>query len=325
MRHSDPHMKTAGFPPTREKDLMIVFSYYRAMKDRLRCSVVGLFLLFVVGKDPNAQISIPDDLQRTVSLPSPAQRIISLAPSITETLFAIGAGDQVAGVTDFCDYPEEARTKPRVGGITNPSVETIVSLNPDLIILSMEGNVAEDFARLDALGIPVFVTNSRTVQSIHKSIANLGMLTGKSGEADRLIRYMRSREDSVIFRARTTKKRGALFFVSLQPLIVVGSGTFLNELMQLAGAVNLASSEPLTYPTISREAVITGDPEVILVTSDLLSDPENLVKVFPEWRQLSAMRNKNIFSIDADVVSRPGPRVVDALERLSDILHRRSK
>jgi iron complex transport system substrate-binding protein len=282
-------------------------------------------LLFVPAKFQSAQITIRDELKRTVTLPSAATRIVSLAPSITETLFAIGAGDAVAGVTDFCNYPEGANSKTRVGGVINPSVETIVSLNPDLIILSMEGNLAEDFAVLETLGVPAFVTNPRTLQGIHASIADLGELTGRVNEAAVLIRTMRSREDSVISLARTRKKKGTLLFVSVQPLIVVGRGTFLNELMELAGAVNLASSSPMTYPAISREAVIAADPEIILMMSGFLSDPENLMKIFPEWQGLSAMRENNVFTIDQDIASRPGPRAVDVLEILFDILHTQAK
>ena len=187
------------------------------------------------------QIEILDDLNRTVSLPSSAQRIVSLAPSITETLFAIAAGNQAVGVTDYCNYPKEATAKAHVGGITNPSIETIVSLQPDLIILSMEGNVREDFEKLLGFGIPVFVSNPRTLHGIYKSIEDLGILTDRTEEAAQLVHSMQAREESVIRTVPKTKKR-TLLIVSLQPLIVVGGGTFLSELLSIAGAMNLAGS-----------------------------------------------------------------------------------
>lgn len=270
------------------------------------------------------QIEILDDLNRTVSLPSSAQRIVSLAPSITETLFAIAAGNQVVGVTDYCNYPKEATAQARVGGIINPSIETIVSLQPDLIILSMEGNVREDFEKLLSFGIPVFVTNPRTLHGIYKSIEDLGILTDRTEEAAQLVHSMQARQKSVIRAVPKTKKR-TLLIVSLQPLIVVGGGTFLSELLSIAGAMNLAGSASSTYPMYSRETVIAEDPEVLIVMSDVLADETMLLAQFPEWEMLAAVRNNQIHRVNSDIVSRPGPRAVDGLERLFHFLHGRQE
>jgi len=267
------------------------------------------------------QISLVDDLQRAVIIPAPARRVVSLAPSITETLFAIGAGGQVVGVTDYCTFPPEAKTKTSVGGIVNPSMEAIVAAKPDLIVVSMEGNVRDDFARLQELGVPVFVTNPRTLEGIHKSIADLGALTGRIDSSATVVQMMRTREDSVVTHARARMKKGVLLFVSLQPLIVVGGRTYLNELLGLAGAVNLAADAPSTYPTISREAVLADMPDVLLFMSDVVASPENLLKLYPEWRTLEAVQSNHIFFLDADIVSRPGPRAVDALESLYRTIH----
>lgn len=267
------------------------------------------------------QISFVDDLQRAVIIPAPARRVVSLAPSITETLFAIGAGGQVVGVTDYCTFPPEAKTKTSVGGIVNPSMEAIVAAKPDLIVVSMEGNVRDDFARLQELGVPVFVTNPRTLEGIHKSIADLGALTGRIDSSATVVQMMRTREDSVVTHARARMKKGVLLFVSLQPLIVVGGRTYLNELLGLAGAVNLAADAPSTYPTISREAVLADMPDVLLFMSDVVASPENLLKLYPEWRTLEAVQSNHIFFLDADIVSRPGPRAVDALESLYRTIH----
>lgn len=285
-------------------------------------SFVLVFLLsFTHHVSGFVHIEILDDLDRTVSLPSPAQRIVSLAPSITETLFAIGAGNQVVGVTDYCNHPEEATSKSRVGGITNPNIETIVSLRPGLIILSMEGNVREDFDKLLSFGIPVFVTNPRTLQGIHKSIEDLGILTGKTEEAAQLVHSMKAREESVI-RAVPQRKKKTLLIVSLQPLIVVGGGTYLSELIRLAGGMNLASSASSTYPMYSRETVVAEDPDVLIIMSDILSDQSMLLTLFPEWKMLTAVQSNQIYRVDADIVTRPGPRAVDGLESLYKIFHK---
>ena len=282
--------------------------------------IIFSVLLLAVSYPAFSQISFVDDLNRTVTLSSPAKRIVSLAPSITETFFAIGAGNSVVGVTDYCNYPPEAKTKQRVGGVVNPSIETIVSLKPDLIVLSMEGNVREDFKKLTSFGIPVFVTNPRNLQGIYTSIEQLGTLTGRKETADRLVKSLRSRADSVHAIVVKGKRRSVLVFVSLQPIIVVGQNTFFAELIELAGGMNAVKKGASTYPTYSREAVLKSNPDVLIFMSDILANPANLVTLFPEWTKLNAYRHKRIFRIDADIVSRPGPRAVDGIETLHDLL-----
>ena len=282
--------------------------------------IIFSVLLLAVSYPAFSQISFVDDLNRTVTLSSPAKRIVSLAPSITETLFAIGAGNSVVGVTDYCNYPPEAKTKQRVGGVVNPSIETIVSLKPDLIVLSMEGNVREDFKKITSFGIPVFVTNPRNLQGIYTSIEQLGTLTGRKETADRLVKSLRSRADSVHAIVVKGKRRSVLVFVSLQPIIVVGQNTFFAELIELAGGMNAVKKGASTYPTYSREAVLKSNPDVLIFMSDILANPANLVTLFPEWTKLNAYRHKRIFRIDADIVSRPGPRAVDGIETLHDLL-----
>jgi iron complex transport system substrate-binding protein len=269
-------------------------------------------------------ISVVDDLNRTITILSSPGRIVSLAPSITETLFAVGADDQIVGVTDYCNYPEEAKLKTRVGGVINPSIETIISLKPDLIILSMEGNVREDFNELVSFGIPVFVTNPRTLSGIHKSIGDLGTLTGHAEQAAHLVQMMLAREDS-LRSAALGRKRKVLFIVSLQPLIVVGSKTFVAELLDLAGGLNIGGTSSSTYPTYSREAVVAENPEVLLVMSGIVAEPRDLIRLFPEWERIDAIRTQSVFTLDADIVSRPGPRAVNALETLSHIFHGEQK
>jgi len=267
-----------------------------------------------------AQVTLLDDIHRSVSLPSSAQRIVSLAPSITETLFAVGAGGRVVGVTDFCNYPPAARRVPHVGGMTNPTIETIIRLKPDLVVLSMEGNVRDDFRRLTSLGIPVFVTNPRTLEDIYRSIVQIGQLTGMTDSAARVVEHLRGREQAA--RAGTGKTPArALMVVSIQPLIVAGRNTFIHELLDAAGAVNLAAYATGNYPAYSRETLIANNPDVIFVTSDVLADVADLPRMFPEWRIVSAVRHNRVFRVDADMMTRPGPRAIDALATLVHLLH----
>ncbi len=280
------------------------------------------FALCLLGSSMTvAQVTVTDDLHRTVSLRTPAQRIVSLAPSITESLFAIGAGFQVVGVTDYCNYPSEAKLKPHVGGMTTPSIETIAALRPDLILVSMEGNLREDFANLTALGVPVAVTNPRSMEGIYGSLSMLGTLTGHADSAAHLIVGLRDRQHAIV-RSNPARAPRALLLVSLQPLIAAGDRTFITELLTLAGARNVAAGLKMTYPTLNREAVVRDDPDVIFVMSDVLSTPDALEQMYPEWKRLSAVRNHRVHRIDADIVSRPGPRAVDGLQLLSSFIHR---
>jgi iron complex transport system substrate-binding protein len=280
---------------------------------------IAPILLFHAGL--HAQINVVDDLRRTVTLPHPAERIVSLAPSITECLFALGAADQVKGVTDFCNYPPEAGLKPHVGGMINPSIEAVVGLEPDLIVLSMEGNIREDFRRLTSFGTPVFVSNPRTLEGIYGSLRALGTLTGKEESARRFVAGLTSRENAIRSAAEGKPPVRVLLFVSVQPLMCAGSNTFIDELLRVAGGMNIASRAHGTYPPYSRENVITDDPEVIIVTSDILARGAALTALFPEWGSVDAVRKGRVFRIDADIVSRPGPRALDALEKLFHILH----
>jgi len=265
------------------------------------------------------ELSLRDDLGRQVSLDAPAKRVVSLAPGLTESLFAIGAGDEVVGVTTYCTYPPEALSRQSVGGMTTPSVEAITALSPDLVVATVEGNVREDVLTLERIGIPVFVTNPRTLEGIRRSLTQLGTLTGHEEEAIRLAGTLKDREDSLREKAPLPPVR-ALLVLALRPLVVAGSGTFLDDLMRTAGAENLGASSVGSYPTISRESVAARDPEVLMLLSDAVRDTARLLEEFPEWRTMTAVREGRLVILDSDLLSRPGPRAVEALAQLSSVL-----
>lgn len=282
------------------------------------------FVLLLLWSPLSAQIRVVDDLDRTVTLSHPAERVVSLAPSITETLFAVDAGTQVVGVTDYCNFPAEARTKPRVGGVINPAIETIVGLKPDLVIMTVEGNDRRDFDKLQELGLTVFVTNPRSLEGILASIEDVGALTGRADTAHRLVQRLRARARQIAERVAGLPKPSVLMIVSVQPLIVVGRGNFIAEVLERAGGRNAALSAVSSFPVYSREAVLKDDPDMFIFTCAVLPDSTELVQLFPEWSNLKAVRRGAVFHIDADIISRPGPRIVEALEILYRILHTNS-
>ncbi len=307
-----------------EKFVFLAFRYeerYILGNSFMSLLLRSLILLISLSAAVHSQEVVVDDRGEALQISQPARRIISLTPGVTETLFAIGAGDQVIAVTDYCNYPEEAKTKQKIGGVINPNIEAIVALEPDLIVLSMEGNVREDFTKLKQLNLALFVTNPRTLPGIHKSLLDLGMLTGHKAEAQSVVASMREHEDSIVFRGMEWKKRGILLLVSLQPIIVAGGGTFLDHLISLAGGVNLAANAATAYPALSREAIVGYHPETIIVMSDAIGDLANFSAMYPEWKHVPAVQNGKVFSIDSDISSRPGPRAVEALEKLFSIIH----
>lgn len=288
-----------------------IFSHGRAL----------LVAALILSPAARAGLRVTDDLGRIVELPAPARRVVSLAPSLTESLFAIGAGGDVVGRTIYCNYPAEALSVPTVGGMTNPGIESIVARRPDLIVVSMEGNTPDDFRRLTSLGIPLYVSNPRTLEDIYRSLDRLGVLTGRGEQAGHLVDSLRRRERELRAMARP-RPLSALVLVSLQPLMAAGGNTLLNELLTLAGARNPAASLPGHYPAISREVVVANPPDVLFVTSDLPSDTGSLTSLFPEWKRLRAVREGRVYSLDADIVSRPGPRSLEALHAIIECLPR---
>lgn len=272
-------------------------------------------------KPIQGSISRTDDVGHTVVLQHKPQRIISLAPSITETLFALGLDSSVAGVTDYCDYPPSAKLKARVGGIMDPDIERIVSLRPDLVFMSGSGNMKSDYDKLTSFGIAVFVSYPHTIEDIFKSISDIGILTSTMPRADSFLRELRFRKSALVNQAAAKPKRSVLMLLSLSPIVAIGAGTFLDEMITLANGENIAHTTTTAYPLLSREEILRRQPDVIIATSDIVHSSSDILSTYPEWKTLSAIRNKRVGIVDASIVSRPGPRIIDGLEAIVKAVH----
>jgi iron complex transport system substrate-binding protein len=258
-----------------------------------------------------------DMLGRPVSLPERPVRVVSLAPSITETVYAVGAGDRLVGVTDHCDYPPEAARLVRVGGIATPSFEAILALRPDVVLATSESNRAEDVRRLAALGLTVYVIRPVDFGSVLESIERLGAVLGRPREAAAVADGMR-REAAAVARAVAGAPRPrVLYVVWTDPLIAPGRGTLLTELIGRAGGDSITAAEPLAYPRLSLETVVERRPEVVLVGRRRAGGqaPQALE---PLGR---ALRDVPIRAVDEDLLHRPGPRMVQALRELARAIH----
>ena len=265
--------------------------------------------------------SFVDDTGRKISLAKTPVRIVSLAPSITETLFAIGAGGQVAGVTQFCDFPPEASKKPKVG-YANPNLESLVALQPDLILAPKEFLKPDLLTSLDNLHIPLFLLSGETVESIYLQIETIGRMTNHQAEAAALVMDVRRQITTVKQRVQGQPPVRVLYVLNSQPLITVGAGSFIDQLIGLAGGLNIAVKSGVPYPRLSMEAVLAEDPEVLVFPvgqAEGISEGEQ--QAWHQWPSLSAIKHARTHQISADLLNRPGPRIGQALERLAALLH----
>jgi len=269
----------------------------------------------------NAGFTVTDDMARTVSFEKPPARIISLAPSLTEVCFAIDSGATLVGVTQYCNYPPEARNKPSIGGMVSPNFEKIAELNPDLILVTVEGNSREDFAKLESLGYRLFVTNPRTIEDIYRSILTIGKILGRDSTAAQLVQSLEEREKTIWSLVKNEKKPKVFAIISMKPLMTAGPTTFMHQLIEKAGGANIASKASLPYPIYNREEVLLQQPEYLVVTTDAVYSLHALYTEFPEWEHLPAVRKRHVLMVNADLVTRPGPRIIQGLEILARVFH----
>ncbi len=295
------------------------------MKRSLTFALLITILLLAACK-PVAPQTYTDFLQREVTLTQPAQRIVSLAPSNTELLFAVGAGEQVVGREDFSDYPAEALELPSVGGsMGDYNLEAIVALQPDLVLLT-ELHSPELVHALEGLGLTVYyLGNPVVLEDLYANIEIVGKLTGHEDEAAALVADLTSQVSKVDELVETTATRPVIFYEldATDPAKpwTAGPGTFVDQLVSRAGGVNLGSSLEGAWVQISQEELIIQDPDMIFLGDAAYGTTPEQVASRAGWENLQAITKGQIFSFDDDLVSRPGPRLVDGLVEFARLLH----
>ena len=273
-------------------------------------------------KDEAGRMEVKDETGRVVRIPQPVRRIVSLAPSVTEILFALGLGDRVVGDTDFCNYPPEAKQKVRIGGPVNPSIEAIAALHPDLVVASREINRLESVHSLERLGIAVYDTDPRNVEEVLSSTERLGELLGARDAASLLTANLRRRLAEVDQRLAGLPPKNVLMVVWLDPLMSVGRNAFLGDALRRAGAHSVIDS-PQPWPTIDLEEVARLQPEYLIFSNDNAQQVQRElteVQERPGWRRLDAVRNRR-FIVLSEAISHPSPRLVDGIEQLARALY----
>lgn len=267
-------------------------------------------------------MTVTDMAGREVTIPAGPQRIISLAPHITEILYALGLGDRVVGITEFCNYPPEAAEKPKVGGFSDVSVEKVVEQNPDLILVASI-HMAQVLPELEKLGLPVLVMDAHDMPGVLDQIRLVGKITGQDEAAEALTAQMQARADAVA-KAVEGRPRPRVYWELDSTLWTVGPGSFVQDLIERAGGENIAADAEMAWVQLSAETIIARDPEVIFLADHPYGETKESVMARSGWEKISAVVNGRIVELtqeQGDMVSRPGPRVVDALELIAKALH----
>ena len=269
-----------------------------------------------------AQRVFVDELDRKVVVPDVPRRIVSLAPNITEILYALNLGGRIVGVTRFSDYPEEAKQKSKVGTYVNFNIEKIVSLQPDLIIATYGGNPKAAILRLEKLGFPVYVTKAKTVKDVLNVIEDIGTVTDTRERAATIVNRLKKRIRGVTDRIRNAPRPLVFLQINAKPLMTVGAGSFHNQIIDLAGGRNLAEGSSARYPRYSIEDVLQRGPDYILISTMDRSDLFEQQKAdWMRWQNIPAVRNNRICFIDSDLIDRASPRIVDGLEEMAKLIH----
>lgn len=262
-----------------------------------------------------------DDLGRKIYLAKSPQRVVSLAPSVTEILYALGAADRVIAVTQFCDYPPEAALQPKVGG-ARPSIESLVALQADLVLTPRAFVDPDLIDKLEQLKITTYVMEAKTVEEVLSHLLTIGRILDRSAAATQLTVELRRRIQLVKERTAGLPKPRLLYVLNSDPLMTVGPGSFIHHLIELAGAENVGAMTGQAYPRISMDYVLKQDPEVLIFPVGALEGiPEKEQDQWQRWQGMSALRTKRFYQIDSALMDRPGPRIVEGLERLAAMLH----
>jgi iron complex transport system substrate-binding protein len=268
-------------------------------------------------------LRLTDDTGRAVAVPQPVRRIVSLAPNLTETLFALGLGDRVVGVTDFCDYPPEATTREHVGGPVSPNLEKIAQLRPDLVLATRSGgNRLSTVQSLETLGLAVFTTDPHSVDEVISSAERIGEVAGAAGQGRMVGDGLRRRLADVAERLAGSKRATVLLVVWPDPLITVGRNTFIADALLRAGAENVIQTAQ-DWPNASLEEVARRQPAYLVFASDHSEESNRQIAEISGrtgWRNLDAVRNGRIILL-SESIARPAPRLVDEIERLARALH----
>jgi len=255
----------------------------------------------------------------TAAEPGP-QRVVSLAPSTTETIFALGFGDRLVGVTTSCDYPADARKIPKIGGFMSPSLETIAAKRPGLVIGVSSATDPAKARAMERLGLKVTLISLASVNDILSSIKSIARLLGSPEAGEKLVGKITLQMDQVKERVALAPRRSALFLVGLRPLIAVGGKNFIDELITLAGGKNIAGDAAQPWLNLPDEYVVAKAPQVI-IEAGMGSERDQFSQHWADLKSIPAVQHRRVYRYPSDKILRPGPRIGEGLEEIARLLH----
>ena len=292
---------------------------------RITALFTALLLLLLFAAGGVSAVTITDDLGVTVTIENPPERIVSLSPANSEILFALGLDEKIVGVTEYCTYPEAALSKEKIGGFSTVNIEKVSVLNPDLIVAA-DGNSEETVAHLRELGFTVITINADTIDTTLDDILLLGKATGADDEAEALVSSMKEDLAEIAEKTSAEEKPTILHCMWTDPLWVSGSATFQDEMITAAGGINAAAAEE-GWVALTMEKFLTMNPDIIVVDSGngMGVGADDALRDFflkdPRMQSLSAVQNERVYVVNADIIDRGGPRIVEGVEALAEIAH----
>jgi iron complex transport system substrate-binding protein len=310
-----PHYKRILFPPGAWRVVLTVL-------------LTGLLLAGLAcraktpnGPDAGATRQVVDEGGRSLIVPAKIDRVVSLAPNLTEVVFAVGAGDKLVGVTSYCDYPEAARKIAKVGDTIQPNIEAIVALHPQIVLVSTSSQLEAFVQKMREQNIAVYVTDPHDLEGIFRTIANVGDLLGVKENATRELEKLRARASVVEAKVKTEPPVSVFFQLSREPLYTIGKDAYVTDLIRRAGGESVTRDVPGAFPTYSAEAALAARPEAIVMTSGDSMGGKINARVAESLLRSPAVVNGRVYEINGDLLSRPGPRTVDGVEQMAKALH----
>lgn len=299
------------------------------MKKRFIVLVIVAAILLAAGcsrpQQPDTPVEIPDSRGVDVTIDKEPERIVSLAPANTEILYALDAGDKIIAVSEYCNYPEDTAGKTKLPTGEKLDMENLISLKPDLVIASYMSVMEDQFRQLEDAGVKVFVTRANNLSETYESIEEIGKIIGREKEAETLVKNMKDGFDNII--EEVEGKVSPTVYVEVSPLEwglwTCGNNTFIQELLDIVGAKNVFGDVE-GWAEVSEEQVISRNPDFILTTASPLTgidDPIGEISSRANWSGLDAVKNQRIMMLESDMITRPGPRLLDAAKELVKILY----
>lgn len=268
-------------------------------------------------QNENKMRDIADDLGRKIKIPEKVERVVSLAPNLTENIFAVGAGDRLVGVTTFCNYPEDAQKIAKVGDTINPNMEAIIALKPQIVFVSTASQIETFTKQLEAQNITVFVMNPKSLNDVLTNLQQLGDIFGMQGTTGEKLNILQARILEIEENVQDKPKVKTFVQISKEPLFTVGKDSFLTEIIERAGGVSVTKDVATAYPKLSKETALALNPDVLILSESPDNTEPNEV-----FKNSNAVKKGKVYKINADLLSRPSPRLIDGLEQLAEVLHK---